>query len=210
MSDIERYTELERIIDFKQRNGADTSKEESELLAMIGEVFEEMEEILENIEDVPSEIDLFIQNELTMNGPIPDIPIAACRHIFPYMEKYARNLIRKFTTPSANLDNVSKEEFRESYEYFDSIFFLFFDAVKKFCGDACEYCYEEFPIESFDKDLKNGLSPYEIVQDALKKLDLVLVYFEPALAEPSKEKCQTLSAVMLIINHDIASSGIFI
>lgn len=207
MLDIERYNELERKIDFKQRNGADTSKEESELLAMMGEIFEMMEGVLENAEDVPSETDLLIQKELTMDGPIPDIPIAACRHIFPYVKKYSQNLIRNFMALSEKPENALVEQLRESYEYFESVFFLFFDAVKKFCGDACEYRYEEFPVESFDDDLKDGLSPYEIVQDALEKLNLVLEYFEFALAEPSKEKCQTLSTVMFIINHDIAFSG---
>lgn len=209
MIDIERYTELERIIDFKQQNGADASKEEDELLMMMGEIFETMEGILENVEDVPSETDLFIQKELTADGPIPDIPIAACRHIFPYVKKYSKDLICKFTVLSVNSNDVLNEQFRESYKYFESVFFIFFDTVKKFCGDACEYRYKEFPVESFDENEESGLSAYEIVESALNKLDLVLELFEPALTESSKERCQTLSTVMFMINFDIAFSGIF-
>lgn len=201
MDKAEMVLKLSNKIKLEEQNGIDASKDTAKMFELYEELMESHIDRMQDREIIPSDADIQIEQELTENGPVPDIPIAACRHIFPIFRRHAEKMKQDFKEycVSGQSDPLLSE-----ICLFSRISSDFSNCLMKFADWAEEYRFKEFPIESLSL-ISNmpGISFSEIIKTNLTRIDNVLRCCEQALDEADRSKCMTLCSVISQIRLDI-------
>jgi len=200
-SSMKTQNEIERILKkskLKQVNGLNDLPETAELMEDFFDRFS-----TGNNEYIEIPIVKSLLNEI---GHIPDIPIAACRHLYPiYICKYC-----EMKDAFRELEKHPKEK------YFLQMFYLKYylynivqakleGALEKFGDWADAVMFDDFPESPFLSSEAVKTDYIDNIRYILTRLDALHLHLKEALDEYDKGKCMNLYSLIGGLSFDIYS-----